>query len=78
MKTLTEMTENLVAEEQEFMNHILKQVTIKNLCDAGDDDIKMLRNTIKLLNAANDVIVEQARVLDEMNKKLNLLLIKEK
>lgn len=73
-KNVFELTEEFVAEEKELMELCMKQFDITDLVDAGFDEIKLVIKTVKMMEMANNLIVEQARLLVAMDEKLNRLL----
>ena len=78
MKNVKELTEQLVAEEKELMGLCVKQMNYKSIIDIGADEFEMITKSMKLINTANDVMIEQARLLVELNEKIDLLLKQKK
>lgn len=74
MKNVFELTEKFVAEEKEIMEICKEQMNLSNLADMGFEEFKVITKTLKLMDMANELIVEQARLLVAMDEKLNRLL----
>ena len=78
MKNVKELTEQLVAEEKELMDLCVKQMNYESIIDIGADEFEVITKSMKLINTANDVMIEQARLLVELNEKIDLLLKQKK
>lgn len=78
MKNVKELTEKLVAEEKELMDLCVKQMNYESIIDIGADEFEVITKSMKLINTANDVMIEQARLLVELNEKIDLLLKQKK
>ena len=78
MKNVKELTEKLVAEEKELMGLCVKQMNYEGIIDIGADEFEVITKSMKLINTANDVMIEQARLLVELNEKIDLLLKQKK
>ena len=78
MKNVKELTEKLVAEEKELMDLCVKQMNYESIIDIDADGFEMITKSMKLINTANDVMIEQARLLVELNEKIDLLLKQKK
>ena len=74
MKNVHEMTKELVAKEMNLMDSCLKMVKVTDLLDMGSHELELFTNTMSLMNEANDVLVEQSRLLVEINEKLDKLM----
>jgi hypothetical protein len=73
MKTVTELTERFVKAEKEVMDTCMKEMGSDFIKVMDESNFKLIQQTLKLMDAANELLVAQAKVLDEMNKKLNKL-----
>ena len=78
MKNVKELTEQLVAEEKELMDLCVKQMNYESIINIGADEFEVITKSMKLINTANDVMIEQARLLVELNEKIDLLLKQKK
>ena len=78
MKNVKELTEKLVAEEKELMDLCVKQMNYESIIDIGADEFELITKSMKLINTANDVVIEHARLLVELNEKIDLLLKQKK
>jgi deoxyxylulose-5-phosphate synthase len=73
MKTVTELTERFVKAEKEVMDTCMKEMGFDFIKVMDESNFKLIQQTLKLMDAANELLVAQAKVLDEMNEKLNKL-----
>lgn len=73
---LTEKTEKLVTEIDELLTIAMQQVKVVDLCSKSNDTWKLVFRSIKLMKSTEDILVEQSKALDEINNKLNLLLMR--
>ena len=72
---LNEMTEKYVEEVKNLTSMMVaKAVEEIDPEDMDEDLLSMITSASKLLAYSNKLIVEQARVITEMDKKLNWLL----
>ena len=72
---LKEMTEKYVEEVNKLTSMVVaKAVEEINPEDMDEDLLSMITSASKLLAYSNKLIVEQATVITEMDKKLNWLL----
>ena len=72
---LNEMTEKYVEEVNKLTSMVVaKAVEEIDPEDMDEDLLSMITSASKLLAYSNKLIVEQARVITEMDKKLNWLL----
>lgn len=60
---------------------VLKELCIAEVISNGVDGVdergfKALQSTLKVIKLSNDLMVEQSKVMDEMNEKLDKLLDK--
>lgn len=67
-------------ELKEEINN-LKTLCMEEIVNNGVDDVdergfKALKSTLKLINLSNEFLVEEAKMMDDMNKKLDKLLEK--
>lgn len=73
MKNLLTLTEDLVNKEKEFINNAMRNVDFTDVCEADAEEFELIKDAMRLLMAANTVIVEQAKMLMAMDEKLELL-----
>ena len=78
MKNVLTLTEKFVAEEKELTKLCMKQFDITDLVNADFDEIKLVIKAMKMMDLANELIVEQARLLVAMDEKLDRLLEEKK
>lgn len=77
-------TEKMIEAMDEMMNDVLKEFVDVNLIadacdvDGSDNALKYVPNIFKLYKLSKELLVEQATIMDDMNKKLDLLLEKTK
>ena len=61
-------------EFKEVMCNMMKSEGMDVLKNMSTDEFKMLQLCLKAVDISNEVIMEQAKTLDELNRKLDLLL----
>lgn len=76
-------TEMMIEAMDEMMNDMLKEFVdvnvIADMSDEVDNNMaKMVFKTFKLYGMTKELLIEQATIMDDMNKKLDLLLEKTK
>lgn len=76
MRNVKELTERFVKEEEELMNSCLRTMNFTSLTNMEDGEIKMLRDTFKILNTANELLIEYARIINDMDAKLDRIVSK--
>lgn len=76
MKSLKELTERFVKEEKEFMNACMKQADVEDIMEMDETTYRLLKQAFGFMNAANELLIEQASVLDDMDAKINRIVTK--
>ena len=72
---MTEVTKKFIDEVNEF-----KKEFVAMIADSGmeAEELVIFAKTFKLLNTSMDLLMEQAEMMDGMNKKLDKLLVNTK
>ncbi len=69
-------TIKLNGQIDEMMETVKADITTEDLLNMSPENIKLIRNMIKLTKTAQDLMVEQARIIENIDKKLDELLKK--
>ena len=68
-----------VEEVNELMTFCVKEIVDPDMFEyMNETTIEMYKRTIKLFKKSTDLLLEQARLMDQMNGKLDLLLERSK
>lgn len=72
---MQEITRQYVEEVRKFKKNLcrMSNVSVQTL-DA--ESLEMIQNCLKIIDITNDMYMESARIMDEMNAKLDRLLQK--
>lgn len=76
MANLEKQTRELMEEAGEMFDEVMKNVGFEGLLAMGDEELDMLKRSMRLYQKANELVITQAKMLDEMNEKLDKLLAK--
>ena len=76
MANLEKQTRELFKEADKMFDECMGMVGVSGLFDLDDPEFEMFKHCIKLYKAANELAVAQAKQLDDMNAKLDKLLLK--
>ena len=69
--------ENLMDETMEILNFCITQnISIGSIKNMGAEELAMMQKAFSLMDAMKDYAIEEAKTLDEINKKLDRLLDK--
>lgn len=73
---MKDLAEQFVKEMNDAMDALMRQtgVSVLTLKDVNNDDFVAIKAGLKLLDTYNKLIIKQAEIMDEMNKKLDTLL----
>lgn len=69
-------TIKLNGQIDEMMETVEANITMEDLLNMSPENIKLSLNMIKLTKTAQDLMVEQARIIENIDKKLDELLKK--
>lgn len=72
---LTAKTKEIVNEVDEVMTICMKQVGMSVLGSMGMDELVMLQKCMSLLGKTKELAVEQAEMIDSMDKKIDKILM---
>lgn len=70
---LVDKTNRFIEEVNEVKNLCMRQMAL-NMEYMNDEAFVLLQRTIKLMNTSTEVIKEQAKVVESIDKKLDKLL----
>ena len=73
---LTSKTNNLVEEINEVKRLCMEQFTSEMMENVDDKDFVLYIKMLRVLNISTEVMLEKAKMIDEINKKLDRLLKK--
>ena len=76
MANVKELTKKLVVVEEEFMGSCFSMMNFKGLASMDTKEFEMMRAALTFMNTANELMVEYAKVIDDMNTKLDLIVKK--
>ena len=69
-------TIKLNGQIDEMMETVKANITTEDLLNMSPENIKLIQNMIKLTRTAQDLMVEQAEIIENIDKKLDELLKK--
>lgn len=73
---LTERTERLVEEMKELMTEYYREICAETILEMDSEEFNLVKRAIKLMNSSTELVLEQARILDGIDGKLDRLLNK--
>lgn len=65
-----------VDEVNEMKELIVEQMTYNEILNIDEKSLKAIQTAIRLVDAYRDFTLEQAKIIEETNKKLDMLLVK--
>lgn len=65
-----------VDEVNEMKSLIVEQMTYDEILNIDEKSLKAIQTAIRLVDAYRDYTLEQAKLIEETNKKLDMLLVK--
>lgn len=65
-----------VDEVNEMKELIVEQMTYNEFLNIDEKSLKAIQTAIRLVDAYRDFTLEQAKLIEETNKKLDMLLVK--
>lgn len=65
-----------VDEVNEMKELIVEQMTYNEILNIDEKSLKAIQTAIRLVDAYRDFTLEQAKLIEETNKKLDMLLVK--
>ena len=75
MANLEKQTRELMEEAGALFDACMKNVGFNGLLEMSDDDLDAIKHCMKMYQKANELAIAQAKALDDMNEKLDKLLI---
>lgn len=77
MATLTSATSKVVKEAEELIKQYMKVAVDNDVMEYVDDTtMDIIKSGMKFFKSSTDLIMQQAKAIDEMNDKLDRLLAK--
>lgn len=73
---LTERTKLLVEEMKELMTACYREIGAETILEMDSEEFNLVTRIIKLTNSSTELVLEQARILDGIDGKLDRLLNK--
>lgn len=73
---LTERTKLLVEEMKEFMTECYREMGAETIFEMDSEEFNLVKLAVKLINSSTELVLEQARMLDGIDGKLDRLLNK--
>lgn len=72
---LVDKTKELIDKVDEFMKEGIKQmVDVADLMDMDTEEFEMMKKYKEFMDLSKELLVEQAKTLDDINTKLDLLI----
>lgn len=65
-----------VDEVNEMKSLIVEQMTYDEILNIDEKSLKAIQTAIRLVDSYRDFTLEQAKLIEETNKKLDMLLVK--
>lgn len=75
MANLEKQTRELLDEAGKMLDECMKNIGIDGLLEMSDNDLDVFKHCMRLYQKANELAIAQAKALDDMNEKLDKLLI---
>lgn len=71
MANVKELTERFVKEEEDLMGSCFSMMKFKGFTSMDSKEFELLKNTIKIMDTVNELMVAYAEVINDMNTKLD-------
>ena len=71
---LEKKTNELIDEAKGLMDFCVKQMTACDIKDMDADNFAAIQKCISLVDSACELMVEQSRMMDDMDRKLDIVL----
>lgn len=77
MKKLAELTGDVIELMNEMTNAMIKEsMSMNTFTSMSSDEFEMLQKCMELMEKTTDLAITQAKVMDDMNAKMDMLLKK--
>lgn len=70
------LQEEMNGLKEDISNYMMSELSFESILDADPANLKMLSRSYKVMNFSAELLVEQAKAIDEINEKLDKVLIK--
>ena len=74
---MTQTTERLVEEINNLKTLCIEEALKYNIEGVDEQGLKAMQSSLKVINLTNQLMIEQAEMMEAMNRKLDKLLGKE-
>lgn len=71
---LSKSVSNYIDNMDEVMKLLPKVMNVDSMANMTEDEFKLFQAVIKLVNASNDVLLEQSHLLKRIDEKIDKLL----
>lgn len=75
---LSKSVSNYIDHMDEVMKLLPKVMNVDSMANMTEDEFKLFQAIIKLVNASNDVLLEQSHLLRRIDEKIDKLLSEQK
>ena len=73
-KTMYDMTREFVDEVDDVMSIVMKNINLDVIANLSPEELLFWQKTMSLLNKSKKMLIVQAEMLDDINRKLDKLL----
>ena len=71
---LTDKTNEIIKEANELKEYFIKEIAVDMFDDMETEELAIMKKCFKLMDRSMELAVEQAKVMDGLNDKLDKLL----
>ena len=71
---LEKKANELIDEAKELMDFCIKQMDVYDIKNMDMDNFAAIQRCVKLVDSASELMVEQSRMMDDMDRKLDVIL----
>lgn len=72
-----ELKGEMMVLKDELGKFMVNEIGIEEILDTDPAQLEILRRSFNIMNSSMEIMVETARAIDEINRKLDLLLSKD-
>ena len=73
---MLESTKKLITEIEELKEDVCKEIASDGLDSLSEKDFIMIRKLLKIIRTAENLMIDQAELMESINRKLDQLLEK--
>ena len=74
----TELVEEMEGFKEDFNKYMMSEIDFEDILDVNPASLKVLRRLYDLMEASTKYIVDEAKAIDNINEKLDLLISMQK